>query len=125
MATTLFFDLRAREACTDAVLACYRGCRDVSVQFQSMSDAMILRRYLRMLGDCAGACQATATLLMRESEHEAVACHACGEIAASCGRRCRSIGHESMQACADACELAAEACLAYADQCNPRSASIY
>ena len=60
--------------------------------------------------DCAGACELTAAMLARESEHADAMRRLCAELCDACAEECAKHDADHCQACARACRACAEAC---------------
>lgn len=100
-------------ACLDCALAC-SACADACL---AEKDCASLVACIRLDGECAAVCVATAHLLIRSgSPHDRAALHAqlaaCAAICSACEAECRghAAHHRHCAHCAEACRACREAC---------------
>jgi hypothetical protein len=102
----------ALRAITECALTC-TSCADACL---GESDVQDLVRCIRLNLDCADVCDATARILVRQTETDwrlvRSQLETCAEACRTCGEECRrhAVHHEHCRVCAEACQRCAEAC---------------
>lgn len=102
--------LKALSTCAEICTACADACLGESDQLEH------LRRCIRTNLDCSDICQATARVLMRQTEtsHEMIHAqlHACILACQVCADECdaHSEEHDHCRICAEACRYCQERC---------------
>lgn len=67
--------------------------------------------HIRLLLDCANACETSAKFLIRGSDLHRLYCNACSEVCTKCAEDCeRFQDDEMMMRCAEICRRCAESC---------------
>jgi hypothetical protein len=104
---------RAGERFADCIAAC-TDCHQVCVEAiaagvqRGGQGAHLL--HLRLLMDCATACDAARDLMLRSSDFAHQMGRLCGEICERAAASCERVGGDDMARCAQACRRCAEAC---------------
>ena len=104
--------VRCVEECLDCDASC-TACADASL---SERDVEEMRRVIRLCGDCADTCEATARMVVRQTEPDpelmtallqacAAACNACAE---ECDKH--AAHHDHCRVCAEVCRRCKQAC---------------
>lgn len=99
------------QQCLDDCLKCHQTCLETVMYCLSMGGKHANDAHIRMMLDCAEICQASANMMMRNSEFSERLCGVCAEVCIRCAEDCEQFGDdERMKACAEACRRCAESC---------------
>jgi len=111
-------DQAALRECIEACFACAHSCSSCADACLAEAHLSHLVRCIRLNLDCADVCQATGSVLLRQTETDwaivraqlqacATACRACG---AECQRHADDMGMQHCVLCAESCRQCADAC---------------
>ncbi len=97
----------------DCVAAC-SDCHDVclaTVQHSLAAGAEHARpEQIRVMLDCAQACETSRDFMLRGSDLHAATCGVCAEACQRCAETCEQLDGPAMEICAEACRRCAESC---------------
>jgi hypothetical protein len=90
--------------CHDSTTRAVRYCLEREQAFGSAG-------HIRLLLDCAQACEMTADFMLRGSDLYANVCAVCAEIAERCAQACEVMGEDRMmRQCVESCRECVRAC---------------
>ena len=97
--------------CIRNCIDCTRACRETLAYCLSKGGKHVAESHIRLLMDCAEACDMSASMMLRGSEFHARHCALCAEICKACEESCEEFaGDATMKACEDACRRCFESC---------------
>ena len=92
------------QECIRNCIDCTRACRETLAYCLSKGGKHVAESHIRLLMDCAEACDMSASMMLRGSEFHARHCALCAEICKACEESCEEFaGDATMKACEDAC----------------------
>ncbi len=92
---------------------CVAECNHCAAACLDEQDVKMLSKCIKLDLDCADICNATASLLSRDSEHGHHLLRECVEVCTKCAEECEkhaAMGMEHCKKCAEACRACADAC---------------
>lgn len=103
-------DERMRE-CIQQCQNCHDVCTETINHCLQMGGAHAEQNHIRVMLDCAEACQTSANFMLRMSDVYGEVCGVCADMCERCQRECeRFKDDQMMQQCADACQKCAQSC---------------
>ena len=103
-------------ACIEECISCHAVCMNTVPYCLETGGAHADAAHVRLLLDCAQACQLSADFMLRGSDYHEEACALCAEVCRACEASCREFADdEDMLACAEVCATCATACEQMAD----------
>lgn len=99
------------QECIDECLTCYQVCLETIRHCLSKGGAHAAPEHIRVLEDCAKACETSANFMMRGSKMHGSTCGVCAEACGRCAVACERFPDDAqMKACAEACRECAASC---------------
>jgi hypothetical protein len=99
------------EQCLQDCLDCHAVCLQTITHCLQKGGPHAEARHIRLLQDCAEACQTAAGFMTRLSSLHPVICAAAAEIADSCAQSCDQFPDDPhMRTCAEICRTTAASC---------------
>jgi hypothetical protein len=100
------------QECIENCLNCFQSCTEVLNHCVSLGGKHVEPHHLRLLQSCAVICEASAKVLMMESEYYSDVCKLCADVCMDCALDCNQIsdGDEMMDECAEFCRICADSC---------------
>lgn len=94
-----------------AVQSCQSICIETIQHCLQVGGAHVAPSHLRLMQDCADACETTPKFLLRGSPQHGQITAACATLCELCAQSCEQFtGDAQMKACADECRRCAAAC---------------
>jgi len=96
----------------DDCVECHSVCTETVSHCLQLGGEHVSAEHIRLLLDCANACQASAESMLLGSEFQRRLCAVCAEICEACAKSCERIaGDDSlMKRCAEICRRCAASC---------------
>lgn len=99
---------------------CIENCQECRTTLNDMLTATCLAEggdhvdpsHVKLMLDCAAACNACVDFMSRNSDFDSLYCRACAEICQACADSCLKIG--GMETCVECCRRCHESCSAMA-----------
>jgi hypothetical protein len=99
------------DRCIKNCLECYQVCEETANHCLMMGGKHTEVVHIRLLLDCATLCNASAKLMIHNSDFHSDECKVCAEICNRCAESCKKIGNDAqMQSCIEICLRCAESC---------------
>ena len=103
--------------CIEECSTCQETCLETLVHCLALDGKHAEAQHIRVLMDCAEACQTAANFMRRGSDFYDLFCEPCAEVCDACARSCESLADDDrqMNRCAESCRRCADACREMAD----------
>jgi hypothetical protein len=103
--------LTEMETCIQDCEQCARACLELVTHCLEQGGEHAARDHIRLLLDCANACETSAKFMIRGSELHKIYCQACADVCVRCAEDCaRFQDDETMMRCAEICRKCADSC---------------
>jgi hypothetical protein len=111
MLTTRELDNADLQACIDLCLECHRTCLQTVTHCLIQGGEHAEADHIRIMEECAEACQLAAHVMLRGSDMHKRTCGLCAEFCLRCAEECeRFDDDEQMKKCASMCRRCADSC---------------
>ena len=99
------------QECIQNCIDCARSCKETLAHCLSKGGKHAAEAHIRLLIDCAEACDMSASMMLRGSEFHAQHCALCADICKACEESCEEFPDDAtMKRCEDACRRCFESC---------------
>lgn len=100
-----------QDDCIEICRACAKSCLEMVDHCLKKGGEHADPNHIRLLLDCADACETSAAFMMRKSDLHGLFCRACAEVCRRCAEDCRRFqDDETMRQCAELCDRCSESC---------------
>jgi hypothetical protein len=97
--------------CIDNCSECHAVCLQAVAHCLAQGGDHATEEHIRLLLDCAQACQTSADFMLRSSTLFSAVCGACAEVCERCADSCERFQDDrQMVACAEVCRKCAASC---------------
>jgi hypothetical protein len=99
------------QACIRDCQDCHRACLETVQYCLQAGGRHVEAGHVRLMLDCAEACETAANFMLRSSTFHGRTCGVCAEVCERCAADCDSFGDDqAMKACAETCRRCATSC---------------